>query len=348
LKIESNIKKKYLIFFSIFIILIGSIFVLGGYDEYGHTASEIGPGTIIGPITVLTPIGDGDGLKAVTQTNGMSAIYGFVPEGYSAYSGFFEGGNVVIYDKKLLFKNEETIIERSTVSVGIEGTNLVFEDGVVGQKTLSELAEGGGSSFWASCTGGICYSDGNVGIGTTTPNQKFVLSNGRLSIQGSSPAPQIELYDSGTDGRDFTIISDEGLFKIQDDTAGENRFVIDSDGNIHVGRIIGEIYSESGVFANGLVWCDGGISDVTTTDFRCNYPKVNWFVGSTYQQSGALYSGTWDDDEGAAACFALGARYSGINVGYGGSGYALKLDSTATAWVGINDERSEYIVCNFI
>jgi hypothetical protein len=106
---------------------------------------------------------------------------------------------------------------------------------------------------------------GNVGIGTDSPTQKLDIRNGRLHIERTSGivAPQIELYDtSGIDGEDFTIISKDGKFKVSHDidaSTSENRFTIDSSGNIGIGtetpsvKLDVEVDSGNGTAIRGFV-----------------------------------------------------------------------------------------------
>ena len=199
MKIEINIEKKHLIFFGMFIILISSIFVLADYDVFGHLADEIGPGTMTGPISInqgwtyptlpsafYAYSNTGDAITGKSTVLGKSAIYGLASNG--AYSGWFEGGDVGIYDNKLLFKND-VIPERSTVSIGIEGGSLVFEDTMVGSKTLSELAAGGGTSTFLGLTDSPATYSGNSGkfvaVKSTEDSLEFVSSSPGSYLPGS-------------------------------------------------------------------------------------------------------------------------------------------------------------------
>jgi len=77
-------------------------------------------------------------------------------------------------------------------------------------------------------------SSGNVGIGTTTMTRN-------LNVSGSNAAVGVNLNNSGTSGRSYSIFSTNssaatvGSLAIFDDTAGSYRAVIDSSGNLTVG-----------------------------------------------------------------------------------------------------------------
>jgi len=159
LKIEINIEKKHLIFFGVFIILIGSVFVLGNYESFGHSADEVGPGMMGGPIFIEVQQGysgnalsarteSGDGIIGQTFMDGKSSIYGYVSPDTNAYSGWFEGGDVGIYSdgnfgSKLVIMNQETT---GSIKVDLSG-NLIFSDHHSGATgfTLSELVAIGGT-----------------------------------------------------------------------------------------------------------------------------------------------------------------------------------------------------------
>ena len=57
---------------------------------------------------------------------------------------------------------------------------------------------------------------GNVGIGTTDPSNKLTVHNGRITVQGTYPKPQVELHDLSSN-RMFTMITDGDDFKINND-----------------------------------------------------------------------------------------------------------------------------------
>ena len=99
-------------------------------------------------------------------------------------------------------------------------------------------ATGGGTTygFYAAGTANN-YFGGNVGIGTTSPNTKFVVSNGgaaglEISPTGFSSAPSIVSYNrSGAAYTQLTLDGASNVFAI----SGTERMRIDSNGNVGIG-----------------------------------------------------------------------------------------------------------------
>lgn len=94
-------------------------------------------------------------------------------------------------------------------------------------------------------------ANGNVGIGTSSPDQPLTISGswgwtGNFAIanilDSGSKGAGLSLSSSGTGGRNWAVYSSAngasiggGNFAIYDQTAGSNRFVINSSGNVGVG-----------------------------------------------------------------------------------------------------------------
>ena len=222
MKIEINIEKKHLIFFGMFIILISSIYVLADYQVFGHSANEVGPGMMTGPISINQYDNDGralyvysssqDAIAGKSIVEGKSAIYGWALNG--AFSGFFDGGEVVIHDNKLMFSNENFLPinyrgDNPYIKMDNLG-NLIFKDAILtSEVTLSDLAAGGGtSSFWNSCTGGIYYG-AKVGIGRDNPAELLDVA-GNVRITGDIKLDESIINDNiileQSTGKYLTII----------------------------------------------------------------------------------------------------------------------------------------------
>jgi len=207
LKIEINIEKKHLLFFSIFIILISSFIVLGNYETFGHSANEVGPGQMAGPISVEVTQGfsgnafsartsSGDAIKGETYMDGKSAIYGYVSSGVNAFSGFFEGGPLVLFNQIFSILNsngEEAYIYND------ENGNMILGDEFSGDGyTLSELAQGGSSSTFLSLIDSPNDYSGNSGkvvaVKSTEDGLEFVSASGSNSGFLKCPPKKVPIY----------------------------------------------------------------------------------------------------------------------------------------------------------
>lgn len=69
------------------------------------------------------------------------------------------------------------------------------------QEPSSAPPEGNVTSTWSSCTGGICYGGGNIGIGATEPGEKLEVS-GNIKLSGDSPTYRITNLASPTSNSD--------------------------------------------------------------------------------------------------------------------------------------------------
>jgi hypothetical protein len=94
----------------------------------------------------------------------------------------------------------------------------------------------------------VLTAAGNVGIGTTSPAQLLHVNSASASDRvarfssGSIYGTKLEIYSSGTGGRNYEISSTAnsateggGRFSIYDSTASSTRLAIDSSGNVGIG-----------------------------------------------------------------------------------------------------------------
>ena len=80
-------------------------------------------------------------------------------------------------------------------------------------------------------------SSGNIGFGTSSPALQAGVTNKMLEVQGSQN-PGIALTATSTGGRQFYLYSSQfnpGYFSVFDGTAGADRLVISSGGNVGIG-----------------------------------------------------------------------------------------------------------------
>jgi hypothetical protein len=113
----------------------------------------------------------------------------------------------------------------------------------------------------------VLDSDGNVGIGTTTPNRK-------LTIEGTSNA---YMSFNATSNRNTTIGSDGvGNFVVFDDTFGDYRMAIFSDGNLAINRSTNAGYK---LDVNGTARVQGQLS--VNHSLSSNYGAVIYNTSAT-------------------------------------------------------------------
>ncbi len=94
---------------------------------------------------------------------------------------------------------------------------------------VSSLSSGGGA-FWGNITGGLTYTGGNVGIGTTSPdNAKLHIASGHINLDNTYAIA----WGGGT-GRPG-MVGDKTDGHLSLNTGGSERVRIDSTGNVGIG-----------------------------------------------------------------------------------------------------------------
>ena len=146
---------------------------------------------------------------------------------------------------------------------------------------------------------------GNVGIGTATPQQLLHLNvtpgHGEgmeidSSIAGHSPA--IYLNHTGSGGHNFRVASfgdnsNPGSFRIRDDTAGADRFVMDAGGGVRFDFESGKKFSLGGngtfeIDAPGIVGGRFFISDTGNVGIGTNAPTERLHVIGNILATGTI------------------------------------------------------------
>jgi hypothetical protein len=189
----------------------------------------------------------------------------------------------------------------------------------------------------------VVAAGGNVGIGTTAPGQPLQLSgnptNLKISIKNTTAST----------GHDWTLNSaSSGNFYIGDDTAGENRIIVNTSGNVGIGTTNPSyplhLYKHTVSGNNpGLLQLYVDVSELST-ELDNTAADIIAIDGNVYTSSGGSGGNTRDiiGVYGSGAKTAGDAAYSGIGVkGYGtgfwdrkgigvwGEGYSYYSNSTS-------------------
>ena len=196
-----------------------------------------------------------------------------------------------------------TIVSHDTTATGAEVTALVDNSTGDGKHWHSKLVASDGSPDPAVSVDAA----GQFGVGTEIPDEKADISGiggTYLKVQDTNSTAGIKLYaDTGTDQGKWQIHVDPGAtrkFHIYDLTAGADRLVVDSSGNVEVigGNLI------IGTAGKGIDM-NGG-------------PKVLFGTGTP---------------EGAVTA-AIGSMFMRADGGAGTSLYVKESGTGNTGWVG--------------
>lgn len=116
-------------------------------------------------------------------------------------------------------------------------------------------------------------SNGNVGIGITNPDNGF--TNAKRITKTSGLVPALILTDTTVSGREWAIFSGSpalGYFKIRDNTASADRLVIDTSGNIGIGKI----NPSTALDVNGTVTATAFVGPLSGTLSAANVSSGNF------------------------------------------------------------------------
>ena len=240
-------------------------------------------------------------------------------------------GEQIYYDNILEFF---TFTESITSTNDIYAQDVLYGDKVLGLSTVisnGDLIINGTGLVYNSTTGHLT-TDGQVGIGTANPDTK-------LHLQSTASNTEIKLFaDSGFDSsirvqnadrRWDTFIdgSDSNKFKIKDVTAGKERFVIDSAGNVGIGTNSPETTLDIvGSRADQL-----RISDVVTDATR----KIGYIQGRHFTNAEEDVAGIIIDSQSSTINFIdIGGGSGGLN-----SATEIKFYTAADATTTTGTER---------
>ncbi|MCP4275718.1 MAG: hypothetical protein GY779_05125, partial [Gammaproteobacteria bacterium] len=163
-------------------------------------------------------------------------------------------------------------ITESQVSDLTHFTTADETDPQVGANTANYISKWNGTALVT----GTIYDNGNVGIGSSNPNERLEVvdagTRARVSVRGDSGATNltgIDMEHTGTNTRKWLVgvvgSALQGAFAVVDETAGNQvRFVIDRLGRIGIGThnpqgkldVNGAIYQRGGVLHADYVFED--------------------------------------------------------------------------------------------
>jgi hypothetical protein len=195
-----------------------------------------------------------------------------------------------------------------------------------GNRLTIDAANGGGSSIWSQLNNNAYYNLGNVGIGTTSPQEKLTLAgvtsyNTGLKVTGnSSGGTGIALENTSSGGHKFDLLSGGagdgigvGAFGIFDESTGTYGFSITPTDDVGIGKNInfGSTPRQMlNMFGTGF-----GIGVQTADMYFRTGAGFAWYVGgspniATYNSGGGTTVATLDLTTGLDFGSRLGQHLS--------------------------------------
>ncbi len=251
---------------------------------------------------------------------------------YTAPLDAYSKYQVLLYDSGL---------GATSYGIGIEPAHMGFNAGA-GYK----FYRGGGA------TPDMVITGGNVGIGTTTPAYGFVNANRISETTGLIPGLVLSDYTSG--GRTWGLFSGSpavGYFKIRDNTANLDRFVIDTSGNVGIGTTTpaSRLDITNSATSSPIITLRDVIGNVSMEIRAGTSTLNNTFVGrgagnanttgnaNTANGFNTLYSNTTGYQNTATGYQALNANTTGyFNTAYGLHALRYNISGNSNTANGVN------------
>ncbi|HEY1042199.1 MAG TPA: immunoglobulin-like domain-containing protein [Candidatus Paceibacterota bacterium] len=175
----------------------------------------------------------------ILASNGNVGIGSTTPSAKLAIvDGGGSGDTTLALNNRFRFSGDGVMRWGITANQGI----MSWDTGVaiIGSQTSNDLAFITNGSSISSERMRIT-TGGNVGIGTSTPAEKLVVTGDTRIVSGGSNTPSLYIQNTGTGGRSWRFIASQtgdalnGGFGIYDSTTGAYRVALDSSGNVGIG-----------------------------------------------------------------------------------------------------------------
>jgi hypothetical protein len=183
---------------------------------------------------------------------------------------------------------------------------------------------------------------GNVGIGTSSPNELLHVNNGNIRIDGNGPQDYITFLNTSAGGRQWTLLNagasnvhsvSAGTFYVRDSTAGANRIAIDSSGNVGIGST-----------TPGSTGIDTGATQLFVVAPNSNFGTAATFVADSSGRGIVISDQAKANTLGlsiSSSLAAIGTYASNIPLAFAtGAAERARIDTSGRLLVGTSTARS--------